>query len=96
MPVTVQLLIGDERHNKIKFEFEARVDRSVRRRYEQRRQKYYQSMGLTQPPGQFTPPQPPLGLEKKSSANRSDSGSKSESYEGLQFESALRISKMMK
>ena len=49
----------------------------VKRKYEQRQQKYYQSIRLTQPPGQFIPPQPPLGLEEKSSDNRSDGGSKS-------------------
>ena len=77
MPVTIKLSIEDERHHELRFDFEVRVDRSVKRRYEQRRQKYYQSIRLTQPPGQFIPPQPPLGLEERSSDDRSDSGSKS-------------------
>ena len=65
MPVAVQLLVQDEKHHQLTFDFEVRVDRSVKRRYEQRQQKYYQSFRLTQPPGQFIPPQPPLGLEEE-------------------------------
>ncbi len=83
MPVPVQLLIRDEKHLQLTFDFEVRVDRSVKRRYEQRQQKYYQSIRLTQPPGQFIPPQPPLELEKRSSDNRRDSGSKPGSEEAL-------------
>jgi hypothetical protein len=77
MPVPVQLLTQDEKHHQLTFDFEVRVDRSVKRRYEQRQQEYYQSIRLTQPPGQFIPPQPPLGLEERSSDNGRDSGSKS-------------------
>jgi hypothetical protein len=77
MPLTVQLLIEYDRRNKLEFDFEVRVDRSVKRSYERRQQRYYQSFRLTQPPGQFIPPQPPQGLEENSSDNRSDSGSKS-------------------
>jgi hypothetical protein len=77
MPVALQLLLQDEKHHQLNFDFEVRVDRTVKRRCEERQQKYYQSIRLTQPPGQFIPPQPPLGLEERSSDNRSDSGSKS-------------------
>jgi hypothetical protein len=57
MPVTVQLLIEDERHNKIKFDFEARVDRNLKRRYERKRKRYFESI---QPStgGLFEPLQP--------------------------------------
>jgi hypothetical protein len=44
MPVAVQLLIEDERHNKLKFEFEARVDRSLKRRYEQQQKRHFESI----------------------------------------------------
>jgi hypothetical protein len=57
MPVTVQLLIEDERHNKIKFEFEARVDHNLKRRYERKQERYFESI----PPstgGLFEPLQP--------------------------------------
>jgi hypothetical protein len=79
MPVALKLLIEDEKHHQLTFDFEVRVDRSVKRRYEQRLQKYYQSIRQTQPLGQIIPPQPPLGLEEeeRSSDKRSDSGSKS-------------------
>jgi hypothetical protein len=77
MPVAVQLLLQDEKHHQLTFDFEVRVDRTVKRRYEQRMQKYYQSVRLTQPLGQFIAPQPPLGLEERSSDNESDSGGKS-------------------
>ena len=70
MPVAVQLLVQDEKHHQLTFDFEVRVDRSVKRRYEERQQKYYQSMGLTQPPRQFIPPQPPLGLPLRKDARR--------------------------
>jgi hypothetical protein len=43
MPVTVELLIEDERHNKIKFDFEARVDRNLKRRYEQKQKRHFES-----------------------------------------------------
>jgi hypothetical protein len=65
MPVRVQLLIQDGKQHQLTFDFEVRVDRSVKHRYEQRQQKYYQSFRLTQPPGQFITPQPPLGLEEE-------------------------------
>ena len=52
MPVALQLLIQDEKHHQLTFDFEVRVDRSVKRRYEQRQQTYYQSIRQTQPPGQ--------------------------------------------
>jgi hypothetical protein len=99
MPVAVQLSISDERHQQLTFDFEVRVDRSVKRRYEQRQKKYYQSMGLTQPPAQIIPPQPPQGSEEKSSDNRSESGGKLGSLEALrgdvQAETMDKLRKML-
>lgn len=51
MPVTVELLLADERDNEMCFAFRVRVDRSLKRRYEQQQRERQERVRLTKPRG---------------------------------------------
>jgi hypothetical protein len=59
MPVAVNLLLEDERHNKINFEFEVRIDRSLKRTYERKQKQYFRSIQVPKG-GLFEPLQPTI------------------------------------
>jgi hypothetical protein len=59
MPVTIKLSIEDERHNQLSFDFEVRVDRNLKRRYEREQKKHFQSIQVPKG-GLFEPLQPSM------------------------------------
>jgi hypothetical protein len=57
MPVTIKLSIEDERHNRLSFDFEVCIDRTLKRRYEREQKKYFQSIQVSEG-GLFEPLKP--------------------------------------
>jgi hypothetical protein len=49
--VKVELLLRDERHNEMCFDFEVRVDRNLKHKYERRQRERRERMRLTKPGG---------------------------------------------
>ena len=62
--VTVKLLLWDERSNEICFEFEVRVDRSLKRMYERRQRERSELVRLTKRVGLYEPAAGQTGNQK--------------------------------
>jgi hypothetical protein len=62
--LAIELLLRDERRNEYCFEFEARLDRCVKRKYERRQRERYERMGSTKRGGPYGPARGQLGDQK--------------------------------
>ena len=62
--VTVKLLLKDERRDELCFNFEVRVDRSMKRKYERQHQERIADLRLTKGGGLYAPKRGQLGDQK--------------------------------
>jgi hypothetical protein len=64
LPVTIKLLLTDERRNDFCFEFEVRLDRSLKLTYERRQRERHERMRSTKGSGKFGPARGQVGNQK--------------------------------
>jgi hypothetical protein len=67
LPVTMELLLRDERRNEFCFKFEVRLDRILKRKYEQRQLERRERMRSTKRTGIFGPARGQIGSQKSGS-----------------------------
>jgi hypothetical protein len=65
LPIKMEVLLRDERRrNEFYFEFEVRLDRSLKRKYERGLRERRERMGSTERSGLFGPARPQPGAQK--------------------------------
>jgi hypothetical protein len=75
-PVTVELLLRDERREELSFDFGVRVDRSMKREYERRQREQIEHSRWTKRTGLFGPARRQPGDQKSVSPEKPSSGRK--------------------
>jgi len=68
LPVTMELILTDERRNKLCFNFEVRLDRILKCKYERRQQERYERMRPTGRTGIFGPKTGQVGSQQSVSS----------------------------
>ncbi len=70
LPVPIEFLLTDERRNELCFKFEVRLDRILKRKYEQRQLRCRERIGWTERTGIFGPARAQVGIQKSGSPKK--------------------------